>query len=275
VVTTAQRPHPDLTLSVHVVAAEHADAIFGLRERGSAIVNADDPRADVWRIAARDAGATLVTFGLDQPADIRARYATHRDGGALELAMPASSAHVVLHVPGRHMASNALAAAATAHAARLPVTAIVRGLETFRPVRGRLVTLTTAAGATVIDDTYNANPDSVRAAIDVLAARPSPRWLALGDMGEVGDEGPTFHREIGMYAQASGIERMLVAGDLACESARAFGASAEHFATVEALAQRVAADAFAGVTILVKGSRFMRMERVVAALTGRANGGAH
>jgi UDP-N-acetylmuramoyl-tripeptide--D-alanyl-D-alanine ligase len=275
VVTNAQREHQEFMLSVDEVAAEHADAIFGLRERGSAIVNADDPRADVWRIAARDAGATLVTFGLDQPADIRARYATHRDGGALELAMPASSAHVVLHVPGRHMASNALAAAATAHAARLPVTAIVRGLETFRPVRGRLVTLTTAAGATVIDDTYNANPDSVRAAIDVLAARPSPRWLALGDMGEVGDEGPTFHREIGMYAQASGIERMLVAGDLACESARAFGASAEHFATVEALAQRVAADAFAGVTILVKGSRFMRMERVVAALTGRANGGAH
>jgi UDP-N-acetylmuramoyl-tripeptide--D-alanyl-D-alanine ligase len=275
VVTNAQREHQEFMVSVDEVAAEHADVVRALRPGGTAIVNADDPRAGVWRDAASAAGASVVTFALDAPADVRAAVAPHRDGSALALATPAGNAHVVLRVPGRHMAANALAAAAAAHAARLPVTAIVRGLESFAPVRGRLVTLTTPAGATVIDDTYNANPDSVRAAIDVLAERPMPRWLALGDMGEVGAAGPEFHREIGAYARAAGVARLLAAGDLAQHAVQAFGAGAAHFASVEALAQQAAAAAHAGVTILVKGSRFMRMERVVAALTGQATGGAH
>ena len=275
VITNAQREHQEFMLSVDEVAAEHADVIVVLGQGGTAIINADDPRAGVWQDAARTAGVHALTFGLDRPADIRARYATHRDGGALELATPAGHAHVVLRVPGRHMASNALAAATAAHAARLPVTAIVRGLETFEPVRGRLVTSVTPGGVTVIDDTYNANPDSVRAAIDVLASRSSPRWLVLGDMGEMGDEGPAFHREVGTYARASGVDRMLVAGALVHEAARTFGAGAQVFATVDDLAQCVATDAGQGVTVLVKGSRFMRMERVVAALAGRAVGGVH
>jgi UDP-N-acetylmuramoyl-tripeptide--D-alanyl-D-alanine ligase len=135
--------------------------------------------------------------------------------------------------------------------------------------------VTTDGGVTVIDDSYNANPDSVRAAIDVLASRPQPRWLVLGDMGEVGDAGAAFHAEIGAYARASGIERLLAVGGLSRETADAFGAGADHFDAVDALAQHVAADASAGVTVLVKGSRFMRMERVVAALTGGNSGGVH
>jgi UDP-N-acetylmuramoyl-tripeptide--D-alanyl-D-alanine ligase len=127
----------------------------------------------------------------------------------------------------------------------------------------------------VIDDTYNANPDSVRAAIEVLAAAPSPRWLALGDMGEVGAQGPAFHREAGARAREAGVDRLFAAGTLAAEAAAEFGAGALHFATVEALAARVAAEAGAGVTVLVKGSRFMRMERVVAALVGASPAGAH
>ena len=182
---------------------------------------------------------------------------------------------MLLRVPGRHMASNALAAAATAHAAGLPLTAIVAGLEAFRPVQGRLVAITSTSGVAVIDDSYNANPDSVRAAIDVLAARAAPRWLVLGDMGEVGDEGPAFHREIGACARDAGVDRLFTAGTLARESADAFGSGAEHFASVDALASRVAGAAHAGVTVLVKGSRFMRMERVVAALTGERAGGLH
>jgi UDP-N-acetylmuramoyl-tripeptide--D-alanyl-D-alanine ligase len=142
----------------------------------------------------------------------------------------------------------------------------VRGLETFRPVRGRLASWTTSAGVAIIDDSYNANPDSVRAAIDVLAVRTGPRWLALGDMGEVGDAGPEFHREIGTYARAAGVARLFAAGTLALESVRAFGAGATHFESVDELAQRLQADVRTGVTVLVKGSRFMRMERVVAAL---------
>jgi len=257
------------------VAAEHADAITSLRTQGTAAVNADDPRAAIWRSAAATAGAAIVTFGLDQPADVSGQYAAHRDGGALELTMPAGHAHVVLHAPGRHMASNALAAAAAAHAAHLPVTAIVRGLEAFRPVRGRLVTVTTSAGVTVIDDSYNANPDSVRAAVDVLAACPGPRWLVLGDMGEVGEAGAVFHAEVGAYARESGVERMLAVGVLSRDAVRAFGAGAEHFDSVDALARRITGEARAGITALVKGSRFMRMERVVAALTGEDRGGAH
>jgi UDP-N-acetylmuramoyl-tripeptide--D-alanyl-D-alanine ligase len=128
----------------------------------------------------------------------------------------------------------------------------------------------------VIDDTYNANPDSVRAAIDVLAAAPAPRWLALGDMGEVGAHGGAFHREIGEYARAAGIERLLTVGTLAIEAAAAFGAGAEHFASVDALGAHLASTAGCGTTLLVKGSRFMRMERVVAAVCGVAvAGGAH
>jgi len=155
------------------------------------------------------------------------------------------------------------------------VTAIALGLERFRPVRGRLVTTSARSGATVIDDTYNANPDSVRAAIDVLAACSDPRWLVLGDMGEVGHDGPQFHREIGAYAKASGIARLFCAGELAREAVIAFGGGGEHCASVEALAARVAAESRAGVTLLVKGSRFMRMERVVTALTGATDGTEH
>ena len=168
------------------------------------------------------------------------------------------------------------AAATAALAIGIPLAAVVRGLESFRPVAGRLAARQAVSGAAVIDDTYNANPDSVRAAIDVLAAAPPPRWLVLGDMGEVGANGPAFHREVGEYARAARIDRLSTAGALAAESAAAFGPGAEHFASVDALAAHVAAHARAGTTVLVKGSRFMRMERVVAALCGPAPAqGAH
>jgi len=275
VITNAQREHQEFMRSVDEVAAEHADVLRALRGRGTAVLNADDPRVDTWRAVAHELGHRVVTFGLDHAADVSARHAAHPEGGALALASPEGSAHVLLRVPGRHMARNALAAAATAHAAALPLTAIVQGLEAFRPVRGRLAALTTPAGVAVIDDTYNANPDSVRAAIDVLAGCAGARWLVLGDMGEVGDEGPAFHREIGAYASAAGVERLFAAGALAREAAEAFGGDAEHFDSVEGLATRIAAAARPGVTVLVKGSRFMRMERVVAALTGQAGGGGH
>src|SRR4030095_9237421 len=171
------------------------------------------------------------------------------------------------------MASNALAATATALAARLPLAAIVRGLAEFRPVAGRLVALRAPSGGPGIDETYNANPGSVRAAIDVLAHAPGAKWLVLGDMGEVGPQGPAFHREIGAYAKEQGVERLFATGDSTRGSVAAFGQGAEHVGTVLDLAQRVQQAATAGVTLLVKGSRSMRMERVVAALTGNATEG--
>jgi UDP-N-acetylmuramoyl-tripeptide--D-alanyl-D-alanine ligase len=275
VVTNAQREHQEFMRSVDEVAAEHADLMRALPRDGVAVVNADDPRADVWRGAARGRDARVLDFGLDAAASVAARHVSHDEGGALDLVTPLGNARVILHVPGRHMARNALAAVAAAIGAGVSLTAIVQGLEAFRPVRGRLATSTTPAGMRVIDDTYNANPDSVRAAIDVLATRPAPRVLILGDMGEVGTEGPDFHREIGRYAKQAGIERLLGAGVQARESVAAFGAGAEHFDDVEALEARAVASVPADATVLVKGSRFMRMERVVAALTGATEGAAH
>jgi len=275
VVTNAQREHQEFMRSVDEVAAEHADLVRALPRGGVAVVNADDPRADVWRDAARARGARVLDFALDANASVTARHVAHDEGGTLDLVSPLGNAHVILHVPGRHMARNALAAAATAIGATLSLTAIVQGLEAFRPVRGRLATLTTPAGVRVIDDTYNANPDSVRAAIDVLAVHAAPRVLILGDMGEVGTEGPEFHREIGRDAKRAGIDRLLAAGAQVKESVAAFGTGAEHFDDVEALAACAVTTVPANATVLVKGSRFMRMERVVAALAGTATGASH
>jgi len=148
----------------------------------------------------------------------------------------------------------------------------VRGLESFRPVAGRLVALRGAGGTVVIDDTYNANPDSVRAAIDVLASAPGRRSIVLGDMGEVGAMGPAFHREVGEYARAAGIERLLAIGELSADAVAVFGPGGAHFSNADALIAALLGDVAARDTILVKGSRFMRMERIVAKLVG--DGGA-
>jgi len=196
-------------------------------------------------------------------------------GSTLEVATAAGTTTIALAVPGLPMAQNALAAVAAALAAGTDLASIRRGLEAFRAVPGRLATHVAPTGAVVIDDTYNANPDSVRAAIDVLARAAGPRILALGDMGEVGVEGPAFHREVGAYARAAGIERLYTAGAQAALAAAAFGAGARHFDDVDALAAALVADAVRGATALVKGSRFMRMERVVAALAGTAPRGGH
>ena len=275
VVNNAQREHQEFMRTVADVAEEHAAIIRALPADGVAVLNADDAHAHVWRAAASERRRVRVLdFALGGDAAIRLHGAVSADGSAV-LATPAGEAPVRLAAPGRHNVSNALAATAAAVAIGVPLAAIVRGLEAFRPVAGRLAALRSERGAAVIDDTYNANPDSVLAAIDVLAAAPRPRWLVLGDMGEVGANGPRFHGEVGAYARAAGIERLLTVGTLATESAAAFGAGAQHFASVEALAEHVAAAAGAGTTVLVKGSRFMRMERVVAALCGSSRERTH
>jgi UDP-N-acetylmuramoyl-tripeptide--D-alanyl-D-alanine ligase len=162
---------------------------------------------------------------------------------------------------------NALAAAACAHAAGIGLKSIGDGLTRFRPYTGRLQVKRAASGATVIDDSYNANPDSVRAAIDVLASCPAPTVLVLGDMGEVGAQGAQFHREIGAYAAAKKISQLLAIGEATRHAVDAFGPGARHFERVEELVSSIE-----GNSILVKGSRFMRMERVVSALTGTTQG---
>jgi UDP-N-acetylmuramoyl-tripeptide--D-alanyl-D-alanine ligase len=174
---------------------------------------------------------------------------------------------------GEHNVRNALAAAASALAAGAPLSAIQQGLEAFRAVKGRSELKLDAQGRTLIDDSYNANPDSVRAAIDVLAGLPGEGWLILGDMGEVGNDGPAFHREVGAYAAERGIAHFWTAGSAARDAATAYGPSARAFDNTAVLIAALNEQPGAAQT-LVKGSRFMKMEHVVAALQ-TASGDAH
>ena len=275
VVTNAQREHQEFMQSVAEVAAEHADAIAALPPGGVAVVNADDQYADVFNAAARDANASIIEFGITRRAAVTANVTLAANLSHLTLKTPAGDATLTLAVPGAHMVANALAATAAALAVHVPLPAIVEGLAAFRALEGRLSMREERSGVRVIDDSYNANPDSVRAAIDVLASASGRRWLVLGDMGEVGAMGPAFHREIGAYARKAGIERLLALGELTEATVEAFGDGGAHCADIDALTAQLAGEAAAGDTILVKGSRFMRMERVVAALAGDNGARAH
>jgi UDP-N-acetylmuramoyl-tripeptide--D-alanyl-D-alanine ligase len=264
-INNAQREHQEFMKSVAAVAAEHGDVIAALPPLGVAVINADDEFADYWRSLAGE--RRVCDFSLDHPAAVTAGCQAEPGGTALDLAAPAGRAAVRLAAVGRHNARNALAAAAAAMAAGADLDAVRRGLESFRAVKGRLQPKAGQLGAAVIDDSYNANPDSVRAAIDVLAALPGRRILVLGDMGEVGEKAGQFHDEVGGYAKSMGLECLYALGEHAAAAAHNFGEGARHFATLDDLAAALRPELGAGVTVLVKGSRFMRMERVVEAIT--------
>ncbi len=260
-VNNAQREHLEFMRSVEEVAAENASVYEALPPDGVAVVNADDPHAAFFR--ARAGTRHVVDFGIEAAASVSASYRLQPLSTEMSLEIPAGRARATLAIPGLHNVRNALAAAACAFAAGIPAKSIGEGLSAFRPYTGRLQVKQARGGATLIDDTYNANPDSVRAAIDVLASCPGPTVLVLGDMGEVGEHGPDFHREVGAYAKSRGISTLLALGEATRHAVEAFGPGARHFDRVEDLVPGVA-----GSSILVKGSRFMKMERVVAALTG-------
>jgi UDP-N-acetylmuramoyl-tripeptide--D-alanyl-D-alanine ligase len=193
------------------------------------------------------------------------------DGASLQVRTPADAYTVQLQVLGEHNLRNALAACAAGYALQVPVAAIVAGLSDYTGAKGRLQRKAGRCGARVIDDTYNANPDSMLAAIAVLAALPGPRILVLGDMGELGPQGRALHAELGAAARRAGIDRLLGLGELAAAAVSAFGSGAQHFADVDALCAKLDAMLTGDETVLVKGSRFMRMERVVERLV-HANG---
>jgi UDP-N-acetylmuramoyl-tripeptide--D-alanyl-D-alanine ligase len=266
VVTNAQREHMEFMKSVAASAEENAEALRALPAKGTAVINADDAHAAIFVAAA--GARRAVTFGLAPGADVSGGYALKPLSSELVLRTPQGEARATLGIAGLHNVRNALAAAACAHAAGVPLEAIGRGLSAFRPYAGRTQARRTAGGATLIDDSYNANPDSVRAAIDVLAGCPRPTVLVLGDMGEVGEQGSAYHREVGAYARSRGIGALFALGEASRDAAAAFGEGARHFDSPDALAGALPHAA----TILVKGSRFMRMERVVAALIGDAKG---
>jgi UDP-N-acetylmuramoyl-tripeptide--D-alanyl-D-alanine ligase len=269
-VNNAQREHQEFMASVAAVAEENGAAIEALPADGVAVFPSDDEQQHVWRRQAH--GRRVLTFGLDAPADVTVQATSHPDGSWRgDLRTPQGVAPLELHAAGRHNLKNALAATAAALAAGMPLERVAAGLQAFRPVKGRsqLSTLQSARGqVTLVDDSYNANPDSVLAAIDVLAGLPAPQWLILGDMGEVGQQGPAFHAEVGARARVRGITHLWCAGIQSFEAARAFGADARHFVTVDLLLEQFGAAGKlpAAASILVKGSRFMAMERVVRAL---------
>ena len=267
VVTNAQREHMEFMKSVEATAEENASAYRALPSSGTAVVNAEDKCYPIFVDAA--AKRPRVEFGLAR-GDVKARYVLKPLQSEIALTTPAGEAQATLAIPGLHNVRNALAAAACAHAAGIPPAAIGAGLSAFRPYSGRLQVKRTAAGATLIDDSYNANPDSVRAAIDVLVACPGPTALVLGDMGEVGAQGPEFHAEVGRYAKQKGVGTLLALGTATPEAVKAFGSEGFHFHEAEKLVEQVKDVK----TVLVKGSRFMKMERVVALLTGE-KGAAH
>ncbi|MFZ5521868.1 MAG: UDP-N-acetylmuramoyl-tripeptide--D-alanyl-D-alanine ligase [Pseudomonadota bacterium] len=276
-VNNAQREHQEFMESVEAVARENGSVLQALPADGVAVFPADDAaHTPLWRELA--GARRVLTFSDQAAADVSGQATWQGDHWQLHLVTPQGEADLALRIAGAHNVRNALAATACALAAGCPLEAAVRGLASFEPVKGRsqvqLLTLDGQA-VTLVDDSYNANPDSVRAAIDLLAALPGPRWLVLGDMGEVGDQGPAFHEEVGAHARQQGIEHLWCAGALCAHAAQAYSGSGQPGASARHAAQ--AADLVAALvdrpqarSILVKGSRFMKMEQVVAALQAAA-----
>ena len=273
-VNNAQREHQEFMASVDAVAQENGAVLSALPANGVAVFPAHDRYTPLWQSLA--GARTCMRFAMrdSHAGEAAAEVVLHQavwvnDHWAVQMHTPAGQMNTQLHIAGRHNVGNALAATACALAAGVPLSLIAQGLSAFEPVKGRsraFGVVCQGQAITGVDDTYNANPDSVRAAIDVLAELPGPHLLVLGDMGEVGAQGPEFHQEVGRYARDSGIEHVLCLGELAASTAQAYGPTAQHFATSEALTAQVLQVLPQVSSVLVKGSRFMKMEHVVDAI---------
>ncbi|MGB4117058.1 MAG: UDP-N-acetylmuramoyl-tripeptide--D-alanyl-D-alanine ligase [Polaromonas sp.] len=269
-VNNAQREHLEFMGTVEAVAHENGAVIEALSMHGVAVFPADDDYTAVWRKAAGT--RPQLTFAMTGQADVTADADWDADGWRVLASTPQGTLKFRLRIAGQHNVKNALAATACALAANVPLDCIAQGLTAFEPVKGRSRAVQVnlhGRSLTLIDDTYNANPDSMRAAIDVLAALPGPRLLVMGDMGEVGNLGPQFHEEAGRWAHAQGIENLYALGEQSQLAGSSFG-TGQHFNDVDALMVAVLARLPHVQSVLVKGSRFMKMERVVQAITAHA-----
>ena len=272
-ITNAGAEHLEGFGSLEGVARAEGEMVAGLSASGTAIINADDEFAALWRSLTP---ARVVTFGVRERAEFRAsEVRTVLEAGGFRtrfnLECPAGSTAIELSLGGAHNIANALAAAAAAASAGATLAQIAAGLAAMRPVPGRLQAKRALSGAWLIDDSYNANPSSMRAAIEVLASLGGRRWLALGDMAELGTFASDAHSELGEFARAAGIERLYATGELMQRAVASFGAGAQWFPETTALTFALkGALAAAGpeVRLLLKGSRFNRLERVVDALAG-------
>lgn len=266
VITNAQRAHLGLLGTIEGVAHAKGEIFSGLRSNGIAIINADDPHAYVWRELTLN--HKRMEFALSQPAAITAHYSLTTFGSHIDCSTPIGEITTQLQVPGTHNVRNALAACAVAVAFGVKPVSVSAGLRAFAGVKGRMQRKTGANGALLIDDTYNANPDSAMAALDVLAQVQGTKIFVLGDMGEIGPDGSVLHAAIGQYAQEVGVDRLFSLGELSHQAAAKFGNGSALFVRAEDLIANLRPLLKSGVTVLVKGSRFMHMERVVNALAG-------
>lgn len=263
-VTNAQRAHLEGMGSIDTIATEKGSVYQALTPSGVAVFRADDEWAALWR--KQSEGHDVMNFALEQPADVTGHYQAHGLDNRLTIAARGETVDVSLALPGVHNARNALGAATVALAAGVSLRDVGRGLNAFRGVKGRLQRRAGLGGALLLDDTYNANPDSVRAGIDVLASTVGKKILVLGDMGEIGDMTGQFHDEVGGYAKSQGIDRLLAFGDSSALAAYNFGIGGQHFRKLDDLVAALIAELAPDTTVLIKGSRFMRMERVVDAV---------
>ena len=285
-INNAQREHQEFMATVAAVAEEHSDAIRALPSDGIAVFPADSEFANVWHRAA--AGRKVIDFVLSssQTKASAAVTGTLLNNGLVQIKTEQGSIEVQLNTLGSHNVRNALAASAVGIAAGVSLEKIKQGLESFSPVNGRMQAKAIDSNRTLIDDSYNANPDSVRAAIDALKQSGNLSWLILGDMGEVGNQGPEFHREVGAYAAEQGVAKLFALGEQCQFALQGFNevgkgvvtaSQAKHFADMDSLIAQLrdalhaqSSGSNQHLNILVKGSRFMRMERVVQALLEEA-----
>ena len=261
VINNAGVAHMENLGSAEAIARAKGEIFEGLRPGGTAVINADDPYAPLWRASA--ASARQLEFALEAKAAVTATYRIRELDSEIVLKTPFGTAQAVVPAPGLHNVKNALAASAAATALEVPATTVAAGLARFGGIKGRLQRKRGLHGATLIDDTYNANPDSMRAAITVLACAAGKKLLVIGDMGELGPAAAAMHAQIGELARATGISTLFTLGELSAHATQAFGAGARHFERIEDLLVQIENVLAPDVTMLVKGSRFMQMERVI------------
>lgn len=275
VVTNAGAAHLEGFGSLQGVAQGKGELFRALPPEGVAIVNADDTFAAQWRDAST--AERILTFGFEQPADFMAHKVRSRSDASgfrtdFELVTPYGAQPATLALGGLHNLRNALGAAAAACAVGIEIDEIVAGLEAMKSVAGRLELKPALNGAFLVDDSYNANPSSLKAGLDAFRTFGGVRWLVLGEMRELGDSADELHAEVGRYARQAGIERLLAVGERSRFAVEAFGPGARWFANLDALVAEASKSLTSGVAVLIKGSRANRLERVAAALGVAQNG---
>lgn len=266
IITNVGPAHLEGFGSVEQIARAKAEIYGGLSSQGTAVINLDDSYAGYWHDVCE--GRNIMTFSMhDASADVFARV----ENNGFIMHTPAGQAHVQLKLLGQHNVMNALAATAATLAVGIDLRNIVSGLSSFTGVTGRLSLVQASNGACIIDDTYNANPLSLRAAMDVLVAMEGDHWLVLGDMVELGEDAEALHFEVGRQAKDLGVTRLFAIGKATQKSVKGFGKGAEFFKERQQLVEKIKSEMQSDTVILVKGSRSMAMEKVVTRLLDANN----